>query len=121
MNVTDFWSFVSRIEVLWNSPLRVEVLRIVATTVFFVLGIVAGRLWGMWRRHRQLKMAERGESQDVVTIEKILLDRRPDGCEVLRIRSCGRDPMDTVFPNPAARDEFQARAGKTTDARPLVS
>jgi hypothetical protein len=119
--VTDFWTFVSRIEVLWNSPLRVEVLRIVATTVFFVLGIVAGRLWGMWRRHRQLKMAERGESQDVVTIEKIILDRRTDGCDVLRIRSCGRDPMDTVFPNLAARDEFQARAGKTTNARPLVS
>ena len=29
--------------------------------------------------------------------------------------------METVFPNPAARDEFQARAGKTTSARPLVS
>ena len=29
--------------------------------------------------------------------------------------------METVFPNPAARDEFQARAGKTTNARPLVS
>jgi hypothetical protein len=121
MNVTDFWSFVSRVEGLWTSPLRVEALRIVATTVFFVLGIVAGRLWGMWRRHRQLKMAERGESQDVVTIEKIILDRRPDGCEVLRIRSCGRDPVETVFPNPAARDEFQARAGKTSNARPLVS
>jgi hypothetical protein len=119
--VADFWTFVSRIEVLWNSPLRVEFLRILATTIFFVLGIVAGRLWGMWRRHRQLKMAERGESQDVVTIEKIILDRRPDGCDVLRIRSCGRDPMDTVFPNLAARDEFQARAGKTTNARPLVS
>jgi hypothetical protein len=119
--VADFWTFVSRIEVLWNSPLRVEVLRILATTIFFVLGIVAGRLWGMWRRHRQLKMAERGESQDVVTIEKIILDRRPGGSAVLRIRSCGRDPMETVFPNPAARDEFQARAGKTTNARPLVS
>jgi hypothetical protein len=119
--VTDFWSFVSRIEVLWNSPLRVEVLRILGTTIFFVLGIVAGRLWGMWRRHRQLKMAERGESQDVVTIEKIILDRRPGGSAVLRIRSCGRDPMETVFPNPAARDAFQARAGKTTNARPLVS
>jgi hypothetical protein len=119
--VTDFWTFVSRIEVLWNSPLRVEVLRILATTIFFVLGIVAGRLWGMWRRHRQLKMAERGESQDVVTIEKIILDRRPGGSAVLRIRSCGRDPMETVFPNPAARDAFQARAGKTTNARPLVS
>ena len=119
--MTDFWSFVSRVEFLWNSPLRVEVLRILATTIFFVLGIVAGRLWGMWRRYRQLKMAERGESQDVATIEKIILDHRPDGSEVLRIRSCGRDPMETVFPNPAAREEFQARAGQTKSTRPLVS
>ena len=43
------------------------------------------------------------------------------GREVLRIRSCGRDPIETVFPNPAARDEFQARAGATTTVRPLVS
>src|SRR5271170_2954106 len=111
MTVADFWNYV----------LRVEVLRILATAIFFVLGVVAGRLWAMWRRYRQIKMAERGESQDVVTIEKIILDRRPDGAEVLRIRACGRDPMETVFPNPAARDEFQARADKTTDARPLVS
>jgi hypothetical protein len=121
MNVTDFWSFVSRVEVLWNSPLRVEALRIVATTILFVLGIVAGRIWAMWRRHRQVKMAERGESQDVVTIEKIILDRRPDGCDILRIRSCGRDPMETVFPTLAARDEFLARGGATSNARPLIS
>jgi hypothetical protein len=119
--VASFWSSVLRIEALWNSPLRVEVLRILATTIFFGLGIVAGRLWGMWRRYRQLRIAERGESEDVVTIEKIILDRCPDGREVLRIRSCGRDPIETVFPNPAARDEFQSRAGKTTTARPLVS
>lgn len=119
--MTEFWNLVSRVEGLWNSPLRVEVLRILATTIFFVLGIVAGRLWGMWRRFRQMKMAERGESQDVVTIEKIVLDRLPDGAEVLRIRSCGRDPMETVFPNPAARDAFQSRASETTSARTLVS
>jgi hypothetical protein len=110
-----------RVEALWNSPLRVEVLRILATTIFFVLGVLAGRLWGMWRRYRQLRMAERGESEDVVTIEKIILDRSPNGGEVLRIRSCGRDPIETVFPNAAARDEFQSRTGKTTTARPLVS
>jgi hypothetical protein len=121
MTVADFWNSVLRVEGLWNSPLRVEVLRILATAIFFVLGVVAGRLWAMWRRHRQLKMAERGESQDVVAIEKIILDRQPDGSAVLRIRSCGRDPIDTVFPNTAARDEFQSRAGKTTLARPLVS
>jgi hypothetical protein len=121
MTVADFWSSVLRVEGLWNSPLRVEVLRILATTIFFVMGIVAGRFWAMLRRRRQLKMAERGESQDVVTIEKIILDRRPDGCEVLRIRSCGRDPVETVFPNSAARDEFQARAARTTGVAPLVS
>jgi hypothetical protein len=121
MTVNEFWNLVARVELLWNSPLRVEVLRILATTIFFVLGIVAGRLWGMWRRHRQLKTAERGESDEVVTIEKMILDRLPDGREVLRIRSCGRDPMDTIFPNPAARDEFQARAGQTTGVQPLVS
>jgi len=110
-----------RVEGLWNSPLRVEVLRVLATAIFFVLGVLAGRLWGMWRRYRQLKKAERGESEDVVTIEKIILDRRPDGSVVLRIRSCGRDPIETVFPNVAARDEFQSRAGKTTTAHALVS
>jgi hypothetical protein len=87
----------------------------------FALGVVAGRLWGMWHRYRQLKKAERGESEEVVTIEKIVLDRRLDGTEVLRIRSCGRDPIETVFPNSAARGEFQARAAATTAARPLVS
>ena len=119
--MTEFWSLVSRVEGLWNSPFRVEVLRVLATTIFFVLGIIAGRLWGMWRRHRQLKMAERGESEDVVTIEKIIVDSLPDGREVMRIRSCGRDTMETVFPNLAARDEFQSRAGKTTSVQPLVS
>jgi hypothetical protein len=85
--VNGFWNSVLQLEGLWNSPVRVEILRILATTTFFLLGIVAGRLWGMYRRYRQIKMAERGESQDVVTIEKIVLDRRPDGSEVLRIRS----------------------------------
>jgi hypothetical protein len=110
-----------RLEGLWNSPLRVEILRVVATGAFFILGVVAGRLWGMWRRYRQKQTAERGVSEDVVTIEKILLDRREDGSQVMRIRSCGRDPMETVFPNQAARDEFQARTSATTAARPLVS
>jgi hypothetical protein len=119
--VADFWNTISRLENLWNSPLRVEILRILATGIFFALGVVAGRLWGMWRRYRQLKQAERGESDEVVTIEKILLDRRGDGTEVLRIRSCGRDPIETVFPNAAACDEFQARARATTAVCPLVS
>jgi hypothetical protein len=119
--VDNIWNTLMRLEGLWNSPLRVEILRVLATTALFVLGVVAGRLWAMWRRYRQLKKAERGESEEVVTIEKIILDRQPDGTEVLRIRSCGRDPIETVFPNFAARDEYQARAGKTTSAGPLVS
>jgi hypothetical protein len=119
--VDNIWNTLVRLEGLWSSPLRVEILRGLATTALFVLGVVAGRLWAMWRRHRQLKKAERGESEEVVTIEKIILDRQPDGTEVLRIRSCGRDPIETVFPNSAARDEYQARAGKTTLAGPLVS
>jgi len=101
--------------------LRGEILRFAATGVIFVLGVVAGRLWAMWRRYRQLKMAERGESDEVVTIEKIVIDRRDDGTEVMRIRSCGRDPIETVFPNVAARDEFQARAAATKLTAPLVS
>jgi hypothetical protein len=119
--VGDIWNTLLRIEGLWDSPLRVEALRILATTVFFVLGVLAGRLWAMYRRYRQVKMAERGESQEVVTIEKLIVDRRPDGREVLRIRACGRDPIETVFPNAAARDEFQARTGVTTLAEPLIS
>ena len=117
----DFWDSLLKLEGLWNSPLRVEILRVVATGAFFILGVVAGRLWAMWRRHRQKRIAEGGVSEDVVTIEKILLDRRDDGTQVMRIRSCGRDPMETVFPNQAARHDFQSRAGKTTLARPLVS
>jgi len=96
-------------------------LRAAVTGAIFILGVVAGRLWGMWRRYRQLKMAERGESEDVVTIEKIIIDRCDDGSDVLRIRSCGRDPIETVFPNAAARDEFQARAAATKLTAPLVS
>jgi hypothetical protein len=119
--VSDFWGSLLRLEGFWNSPLRVEILRVVATGAFFILGVVAGRLWGMWRRYRQKQTAERGVSEDVITIEKILLDRRDDGTQVMRIRSCGRDPVETVFPNHAAREEFQTRSGATTPARPLVS
>jgi len=122
LTVVDLWnSLLQNAVSLWNSPYRVEILRVLATGAFFVLGVAAGRLWGMWRRYRQLKMAERGESDDVLTIEKIIVDRRDDGSEVLRIRSCGRDPIETVFPNVAARDEFQARAAATKLTVPLVS
>ncbi len=120
--MVNFWNSVwQNAGDLWNSPFRGDILRVAVTGGIFLLGVTAGRLWGMWRRYRQLKMAERGESDEVVTIEKILIDRCDDGTEVLRIRSCGRDPVETVFPNIAARDEFQARAAATKLTAPLVS
>jgi hypothetical protein len=121
-NVGELWnSLWQSVGDLWNSQYRIEILRVLATAGLFLLGVLAGRLWGMWRRYRQLKMAERGESDDVLTIEKVVIDRRDDGTEVLRIRSCGRDPIETVFPTVAARDEFQARAASTKLTAPLVS
>jgi hypothetical protein len=111
----------SNVDILLNSRLGPELLRIVITGSFFGLGIVVGWLLGKWRRHRQLRQAERGEAREVLTIEKIILERQPDGREVMRIRSCGRDPIDAVFPNPAARDAFLARAEETKPTEPLVS
>ncbi|HKI21668.1 MAG TPA: hypothetical protein VKA15_27500, partial [Isosphaeraceae bacterium] len=70
----DIWNFLSWVENLLPPQLRGEILRILATCVFFLLGVVAGRLWGMWRRHRQLKLAESGQSHEVATIEKIFLE-----------------------------------------------
>ncbi len=100
--MSDFWGSLLRLEGFWNSPLRVEILRVVATGAFFILGVVAGRLWAMWRRYRQKKTAERGVSEDVVTIEKILLERRDDGTRVMRIR--------IVRPRPD-RDGFSQSGG----------
>jgi hypothetical protein len=97
------------------------VVRTTATVFCFLLGVAAGRLWAMYRRHRQLKLMESGESHDVATIEKIIVDRRSDGTEVRRIRTCGRDPIETVFPDLAAREAFQKRARATTGISPLVS
>jgi hypothetical protein len=109
------------VDVLLNSRFGPELLRIVLTGSFFALGLMVGWLLGVWRRHRQRRRAERGEALEILTIEKILLERRPDGREIMRIRSCGRDPIDAVFPNPAARDAFLARAGQTRPDHPLVS
>jgi hypothetical protein len=109
------------VDVLLNSRFGPEVVRVLITGSFFALGIVVGWLLSVWRRYRQRRMAERGEAREVVTIEKILLERRADGLEIMRIRSCGRDPIEAVFPNPAARDAFLARAGETKPNQPLVS
>jgi hypothetical protein len=109
------------VDVLLNSPLGPELLRIAVTGSFFLLGIAVGWILSWRRRQRLLRQAERGEAREVVTLEKILLERGADGTEVMRIRSCGRDPIDAVFPNHAARDAFLARAEKTKPTYPLVS
>src|SRR4029078_12897817 len=109
------------VDVLLNSRFGPEILRVAITGSFFALGILVGWLLGFWRRYRQRKLAERGEAREVLTIEKILLERRADGQEVMRIRSCGRDPIDTVVPNPAARHAFLAGAQETRPDAPLVS
>jgi hypothetical protein len=106
---------------LLNTRFGPELLRVLITATFFALGLAAGWLLGVWRWYRQLRMAERGLAREVVTLEKIVLERRADGREIMRIRSCGRDPIDAVFPNPAARDAFLARARKTKPEHPLVS
>ncbi len=108
-------------DALLNAPLGTELIRIAITGSFFLLGMAMGWFLSKWRRYRQLRQAERGEAREVLTIEKVLVDLLPDGREVVRIRSCGRDPIDAVFPNPAARDAFLARVDKTKPAQPLVS
>ena len=109
------------VDVFMNSRFAPEILRTLITGLFFALGIMVGWLLAFWRRYRQRRMAERGEAREVLTIEKILLERGDDGREILRIRTCGRDPIEAVFPNPAARDAFLARVGETKPQKPLVS
>jgi hypothetical protein len=109
------------VDALLNAPLGTELIRIAITGSFFLLGMAIGWFLGKWRRYQQLRQAERGEAREVLTIEKILVDPLPDGRDVMRIRSCGRDPIDAVFPNPAARDAFLARVDKTKPVQPLVS
>ncbi len=104
-----------------NSRLGPELLRLLVTGSLFALGMLLGWLLGYLRWRRLRRQAERGEAREVLTIEKVLLERRPDGQEIMRIRSCGRDPIDAVFPNHAARDAFLERAGQTKPDQPLVS
>jgi hypothetical protein len=118
--VDTIWNWLEQLNQAFL-PFRGEIFRVGASALIFGVGILIGRIWAMWRRYRQQRLAERGQSDDVATIEKILLERRPDGTDVLRIRSVGRDPIETIFPNIAARDEFQARASVTTLAAPLVA
>jgi len=109
------------VDVLLNSRLGPELLRILVTGSLFALGMLFGWLLGILRWRRLRRQAERGEAREVLTIEKILLESRPDGQEIMRIRSCGRDPIDAVFPNHAARDAFLERAERTKPDQPLVS
>jgi hypothetical protein len=102
-------------------PWETEFVRVAISGLVFASGFLVSRLWEMYRRHRQLRRAEQGQSDEVVTIEKIVVDRRPDGTEVLRLRSCGRDTIETVFPSRAARDAFETRVNATTPTAPLVS
>ncbi len=108
-------------DVLLNSRLGPELLRILITGSLFAAGMVLGWLLSILRLRRLRREAERGEAREVLTIEKILLESRPGGQEIMRIRSCGRDPIDAVFPNNAARDAFLERAGSTKPDQPLVS
>ncbi len=98
---------------LLNSRLGPELLRILVDGLLFALGMLFGWVLGILRMRRLRRQAERGEAREVLTMEKILLEKRPDGQEIMRIRSCGRDPIDAVFPNHAARDAFLERAGQT--------
>jgi hypothetical protein len=109
---------VERLIAYLNSP---TVQRILTSFFLLVLGGVAGWLGGRLRRYRLQRQVEQGDAREVVTIEKMLIERLADGREVARIRSCGRDPVDVIFPNPAARDAFHQRALATTPAKPLIS
>ena len=67
------------VDVLLNSRLGPELLRILVTGSLFALGMLFGWLLGILRWRRLRRQAERGEAREVLTIEKILLERRPDG------------------------------------------
>jgi hypothetical protein len=101
-----------------ESPTAERVLASLA--IFFIGGLLgwAGHKWRQYRLHRQI---ERGDARDVATIEKILIDRDESGRETMRIRTCGRDPIEQIFPNPAAREVFHERTIATTPANRLIS
>ena len=119
--MADFWNSVLRVEGLWNSPLRVEVLRIVATTIFFVLGIVAGgsgRCGGAigrskWRSAVSLRTSSRSRRSFWIAGRTAARSYASGPAGATRWRRSS--------PTSAARDEFQARAGRTTTPSPLVS
>ncbi len=95
--------------------------RIFASLALVIIGGLLGWLGHKWRQFRQQRQVEQGDARDVATIEKIVIDRDASGRETLRIRTCGRDPLEQIFPNPAARDAFQERTVATTPANRLIS
>lgn len=94
--------------------------RVVASLALIVIGGLLGWVGHRWRHYRLQRQVEEGDARDVATIEKILIDRDADGVDTLRIRTCGRDPLDRIFPNPAALEAFGHRAAATTSGQPLV-
>lgn len=95
--------------------------RIFASLALVVIGGLLGWVGHKWRHFRLQRQIEQGDARDVATIEKIVIDRDESGRETLRIRTCGRDPVDQIFPNPAARDAFHERTVATTPANRLIS
>ncbi len=95
--------------------------RILASIALLIVGGLLGWLGHRWRHYRLHRQILRGDARDVATIEKVLVDLDPEGRETLRIRTCGRDPLEQIFPNPAAREEFHERTVATTPTQPLIS
>ena len=95
--------------------------RIFASLALIIIGGLLGWLGHKWRHFRLQRQIEQGDARDVATIEKILIDRDESGRETLRIRTCGRDPLEQIFPNPAARDAFHERTVATTPTNRLIS
>jgi hypothetical protein len=95
--------------------------RILASLAILFIGGLLGWLGHKWRQFRQQRQIEQGDARDVATIEKIVIDRDESGRETLRIRTCGRDPVEQIFPNPAAREAFHERTVATTPANRLIS
>jgi hypothetical protein len=95
--------------------------RILESMALLIMGGLLGWVGHKWRQFRLHQQIEKGDARDVATIEKILINRNSDGVETLRIRTCGRDPLEQIFPNPAARAAFQERTVATTSVQPLIS
>jgi hypothetical protein len=95
--------------------------RIFASIVLIFVGGFLGWVGHRWRHFRQQQAIEQGDARDVVTIEKVLIDVDSEGIETLRIRTCGRDPVEQIFPNPAARESFHDRTVAIKPTHPLIS